>query len=195
LREGEPVNRLISFPLQPTAAEKVWFGDDLLRAIQSSFVLSAIARPLAAGYLRSIDPIAIFAQHAFSVLGLRRAERSVWEFRLGWRQWFEDKACAMARDRVLESIEVVLGFYEDMGYLLRRNSKDRLYSRLMNALAEDKAFIAEMAELQKLPVGRSALQRRLLALDVGVEKHMAALAHDMVMTRAAFGGVAFGGVQ
>jgi hypothetical protein len=193
----KPVNKLISFPLQApaTAAEKVWFGDDLLRAIQSNVVLNAIARGLAAGYLRSIDLIAILAQHAFGALGLRRAERLVWEFRLGWRQWFEDKACAIARDRILEGIEVVLGFYADMGYLLPRNSKDKLYSRLMNALAEDKALIAEMVDLQKLPVGRFALAQRMLALDVGVERHMAGLAHDLVTTRTMFGGVASGGVQ
>jgi hypothetical protein len=191
----KPVNRLISFPLQPTAAEKVWFGDDLLRAIQSSVVLSFIARPLAAGYLRAVDPIALFAQHAFGAIGLHRAERSAWEFRLGWRQWFEDKVCAMARNHTMEGIDVVLGFYADMGYLLLPNSKEELYLRLMGTLSEDSALLAEMADLQKLPVGRLALQRRLLALDAGVERHMADLAHEMVMAPAVFEGVASGGVQ
>jgi hypothetical protein len=191
----KPVNRLISFPLQAPAAEKVWFGGDLLRAIQSRVVLSAIARPLAAGYLRSIDPIGIFAQRVFATFGLRQAERLVWEFRLGWRQWFEDKVCAMARDHTMEGIDVVLGFYADMGYLLLPNAKEELYSRLMGSLCEDSVLLAEMADLQKLPIGRLALRRRLQALDAGVERHMADLAHEMVMAPAVFEGVVSGGVQ
>jgi hypothetical protein len=183
----------MSLPIKTSAgaAENDWFGKRLPREIQSS----VIARLIAAGYLRSIDPLAIFGQHAFGVIGLRRAERSAREFRLGWRQWFEDKVCTMARDRILEGIDVVLGFYADMGYLLLPNPKEELYLRLMAALSEDPAFLAEMVDLQKLPIGRLALQRRLTALDAGVERHMADLAHEMVMDPTMFEGVASGGVQ
>jgi hypothetical protein len=191
------VNRLICFPLQAPATVdgRISFGEGLLRAIQSSVVLGPIARLLAAGYLRSIEPTAIFTQHVFSALGLRRAERLAWEVRLGWRQWFEDKVCTLARDRILEGIDVVLGFYADMGYLLLPNPKEELYSRLTGALCEDPVLLAEMADLQKLPIGQLALQRRLLALDAGVERHMADLAHEMVMAPIVFEGVASGGVQ
>jgi hypothetical protein len=182
----------MSIPINASAgtAGTDWFGKRLPREIQ----FSVIARLIAAGYLRSIDPIAIVAQQAFGAIGLRRAERSAREFRLGWRQWFEDKVCTMARDRILEGIDVVLGFYADMGYLLLPNPKEELYLRLMGALSEDPTFLAEMAYLQKLPIGRLALQRRLLALDAGVERHMADLAHEMVMDPTIFEGVASGGV-
>jgi hypothetical protein len=191
------VSRSVSLPLDASvgAVGNVCFGERLLRAIQSSVVLSVIARLLAAGYLRSIDPIGIFAQRVFSTLGLRRAEHLAREFRVGWRQWFEDKVCVMAHDRTMEGVDVVLGFYRDMGYFLTSDLREKLYVRLMNALSGDGAFIAEMVELQKLPVGRLALQRRLLALDAGVEKHMAALAHEMVMTPIVLDGVESGGVQ
>jgi hypothetical protein len=158
-------------------------------------VLLAILRLIAAGYIRSIDPIGMLAQRFFTTLGLRRAEHAVWEFRTVWRQWFEDRTCAMAHDRILRGIDVVLGFYADTGYLLLPSPKEELYFRLMGALYEDPAFLAEMADLQKLPIGRLALQRRLEALDAGVERHMADLAHEMVMDPAMFEGVASGGVQ
>jgi hypothetical protein len=160
----------------------------------SRSALLAIVRLIAAGYIRSIDPIEMLAQRFFTTLGLRRAEHTVWEFRTVWRQWFEDRICAMAHDRILRGIDVVLGFYADTGYLLLPNPKEELYLRLMGALCEDSMFLAEMADLQKLPVGRLALQRRLLALDAGVERHLADLAHEMVMDPTMFEGVASGGV-
>ena len=188
-----PVNRSLSVPLEATVAEKTRFGDGLVRAIRSSSILSAVAGPLAASYLRSIDPIATFAQKALSRVGLCRLARDTWEFRVVWRQGFEDKICTLARDRTLEGIDVVLGFYVDMGYALPSDPKETLYSRLMDALSKDTALVAEMADLQKLPISRQALQRRLLALDAGVERHLAALAHDIVMGH--FACVVHGGVE
>lgn len=190
------MGRSVSLALDASSvAGNVWFGERLLSAIQSSFVLSPIARLLAAGYLRSIDPVAIFAQRVFSALGLRRAERLAWEFRLGWRQWFEDKVCTMAHDRILESVDVVGGFYTSFDYSVPPDLQEKLYSRLVDALSTDTALSAEMVKLQKLPVGRLALQRRLLAVDAGVERYMAPLAHDMVIGHFAFDDVASGGVQ
>jgi hypothetical protein len=145
------------------------------------FVCNAIKRSLAAAYLRSVDPLALFAQRLACRLGLRRVEQSVFEIRVGWRQWFEDKLCSVAQTRILEGIECVLDFYSDMGYLLPPDPISELYSRLMDALCEDAALIAEMGELQKLPISSNAMQQRILAFDAGVEKHMAALAHEVVM--------------
>lgn len=145
------------------------------------FVCNAIKRSLAAAYLRSVDPLALFAQRLARRLGLRRVEQCAFEIRVGWRQWFEDKLCLVAQTRVLEGIECVLDFYSDMGYLLPPDPISELYSRLMDALCEDTALIAEMGELQKLPISSKAMQLRILAFDAGVEKHMAALAHEVVM--------------
>ena len=164
----------------------------------NSFVFrscGAIKRLLTAGGLRSIDPIALFVQGLAQKFGLRQIERSVFEIRIGWRQWFEDKLCTITEARILEGIDVVLGFYADMGHLLPPGSKDVLYSRLTNALSEDAVLIAEMAELQKLPIGTTALQRRILALDAGVELHMAGLAHGLVMTDSGFDSGMSGGVD
>ena len=191
------MSRSVSLPLDASvsAAGEAQFSSRLLQRYCAVFPLARSRGFLAAGYLRAVDPIALFAQRVFCMFGLRRAERLAWEFRVGWRQWFEDKVCTMARDRTLEGIDVVLGFYADMGYLLLPNPKEELYSRLMCALREDSVFLAEMADLQRLPIGRLALQRRLLALDAGVERHMADLAHEMVMAPTVFEGVASGGVQ
>ena len=79
-----------------------------------------------------------------------------------------------------------------MGYLLPASPEKILYSRLAGSLAQDKVFTVEMAELQKLPVGRTALQRRILALDSAVERHISALAHDVVVGHMALKGVAPG---
>ena len=166
-----------------------------LRTRQNVFLLGAIRRLLAAGGLRSIDPIALFAQRLARKFGLRQLECSAFEIRIGWRQWFEDKLCTITQARILEGIDVVLGFYADMGHLLPPGSEDVLYSRLTNALSEDAVLIAEMAELQKLPIGTTALQRRILALDAGVELHMATLAHDMVMSDSGFESAILGGVE
>ena len=125
--------------------------------------------------------LALFAQRLARRLGLRRVEQCAFEIRVGWRQWFEDKLCLVAQTRVLEGIECVLDFYSDMGYLLPPDPISELYSRLMDALCEDTALIAEMGELQKLPISSKAMQLRILAFDAGVEKHMAALAHEVVM--------------
>jgi hypothetical protein len=171
----------IAFDEHPGATEKAQFSDRLLRAIEDSFVLSAIARLLAAGYLRSVDPVVLFVQSLASMFGLRHAAYFAWEIRLGWRQGFEDKICAITHARILASIDVVLDFYGDQGSLLPPRPKDVLYSRLVDALSEDRLLAAEMAELQKLPIGRAAFQRRILALDAGVELHLAALMHEMVM--------------
>ena len=160
-----------------------------------SLPLGAIRRHLAAGFLRSIDPIVLFVQRLARNLGLRQLECSVFEIRIGWRQWFEDKLCTITEARILEGIDVVLGFYADMGHLLPPGSKDVLYSRLTNALSEDAVLMAEMAKLQKLPIGTTALQRRILALDAGVELHMASLAHDLVMTDSGFDSAISGGVR
>ena len=160
-----------------------------------SLPLPAIRRLLAAGGLRSVDPLALFVQRMARKFGLRQLECSVFEIRIGWRRWFEDKLCTIAQARILEGIDVVLGFYADMGHLLPPGSKDVLYLRLTNALSEDAVLIAEMAELQKLPIGTTALQRRILALDAGVELHMATLAHDMVMSDSGFDSAISGGVE
>ena len=160
-----------------------------------SLPLGAIRRLLANACLRSIDPIVLFVQRLARKFGLRQLECSVFEIRIGWRQWFEDKLCTITQARILEGIDVVLGFYADMGHLLPPGSKDVLYSRLTNALSEDAVLMAEMAELQKLPIGTTALQKRILALDAGVELHMAPLAHDMVMRDSGFDSTISGGVE
>jgi hypothetical protein len=167
----------------------------LLSAIQSSIVLGAIARLLAAGYLRSIDSMAMFAQRALNLVGLRRYACQVWEFRRDWRQWFEAKICAIARQRILASVDIALGFYADMGYLLPPRSKEMLCARLMGSLSEDSVLAAEIAELQKLPIGLASFQRRILALDASVELHMAVLAHDIVGGDGPFDGVVSGGIR
>jgi hypothetical protein len=174
---------------------KVRFSSRLLRAIQGVFVFRLTGRPLAAAYLGSVDPIASFAQRLTGTLGWRKAEYFAWEIRVGWRQWFEDKVCAIANDRTLASLDVVLSFYDDMSYLLPPRAREVLYSRLTHALRDDTAFTVEMAELQKLPVGPTALRRRILALDAAVETHVAVLAHDMVVGRMALNDVARGGVR
>ena len=160
-----------------------------------SLPLGAIRRLLAAAGLRSVDPIALFAQRTAKRFGLRQLECSVFDIRIGWRQWFENKLCTITQARILEGIDVVLGFYADMGHLLPPGSKDVLYSRLTNALSEDAVLVAEMANLQKLPIGTTALQRRILALDAGVELHMAGLAHDLVLTDSGFDSTISGGVR
>jgi hypothetical protein len=153
----------------------------------------ATRRFLAAGFIRSIDPIALFAQRLARKVGLRQLECSVFEIRIGWRQWFEDKLCTITEARILEGIDCVLNFYADIGHLLPPGSKDVLYSRLTNALSEDTVLIAEMAELQRMPISTTALQKRILALDAGVELHMAPLAHDMVMSDSGFDSAISGG--
>jgi hypothetical protein len=191
------VSRSVSLPLgsRVVVAGNVWFGGRLLRAIQSNFVLSAIARLLAAGYLRSVDSTALFAQGALNLVGLHRSACQIWKFRRDWRQWFEDKICAIARLRILASVDVVLGFYADIGYLLPPHSKEVLCSRLMGSLSEDSVLAAEIAELQKLPIGPASFQRRILALDASVELHMAVLAHDIVGGHSPFDGVVSGGIR
>jgi hypothetical protein len=189
------VNRSVSLPFDtpPSAAGKLC--ERLPRSMRNILAFSVIQRLLAAAYLRSIDPIALFVQRLARKFGLRQLECSAFEIRIGWRQWFEDKLCTITQARILEGIDVVLGFYADMGHLLPPGSKDELYSRLTNALSEDAVLIAEMAELQKLPIGTTALQRRILALDAGVEQHMATLAHDMVMSDSGFESAISGGVE
>jgi hypothetical protein len=177
------VTKFVSIPLDehPGGSGKAQFSDRLLRAIQCIFAAGTIGRVVAAGYLRSVDPVVRFAQSLASMFGLRQAAYFAWEIRVAWRQWFEDKICAITNTRILASIEVVLDFYADTGYLLPPRPKDEFYSRLVDALSEDRLFAAEMAELQKLPIGLAAFQRRILALDAGVELHLAVLMHEMVM--------------
>lgn len=191
------MTKFVSLPLDehPGATGKAQFSDRLLRAIQCIFAPDTIGRVVAAGYLRSIDPMAVFAQRALSFVGLRRPAYQIWEFRVGWRQWFEDKICAITNARILASIDVVLDFYGDMGYLLPSRPKDELYSRLVYALSGDRLLAAEVAELQKLPIGPAAFQRRILALDAGVEVHLAALMYEMVRSHPELNGVVSGGVQ
>jgi hypothetical protein len=176
------VTKLVSMRLDehPGAAGKAKFSDRLLGATEYIFAAGTIGRVVAAGYLRSVDPIAWFVQKLAGMFGLRPAAYFAWEIRVAWRQWFEDRICAITNTRILASIDVVLDFYADTGYRLPSRPKDELYSRLVDALSEDRLFAAEMAELQKLPIGRAAFQRRILALDGGVELHLAALMHEMV---------------
>jgi hypothetical protein len=192
-----PLTRFASISLYeyPAAAGKARFSDRLLSAIQSNIVLNAIARLLAAGYLRSIDATALFAQGALNLVGRHRSACQMWEFRRDWRQWFEDKICAIARLRILANVDVVLGFYADMGYLLPPHSKEVLCSRLVGSLSEDSVLAAEIAELQKLPIGPASFERRILALDASVELHMAVLAHDIVGGHSPFDGVVSGGIR
>jgi hypothetical protein len=181
--KGSPVIKFVSIPLDehPGATGKAEFSDRLLGAIESIFAAGTIGRVVAAGYLRSVDPVVLFAQSLAGMFGFRQAAYFAWEIRVRWRQLFEDKICAIMHTRILGSIDVVLDFYGDMGYLLPPRPKDVLYSRLVDALGEDGLLAAELAELQKLPIGRAAVQRRILALDAGVELHLAALMHEMVM--------------
>lgn len=190
------MSRFASIPLETStnAAEKARLGDRFVTGMQRTFAFGANGYFLAV-YLRSVDLIAWLAQRALRLFGLHRAEYLIWEFRVGWRQWFEHKVCAISHARVLSSIDVVLAFYRDMGYLLPASPEKILYSRLAGSLAQDKVFTVEMAELQKLPVGRTALQRRILALDSAVERHISALAHDVVVGHMALKGVAPGGVR
>jgi len=78
-------------------------------------------------------------------------------------------------------VDLVLDFYADMGYGLPFGSQGVLDSRLTRALGNDALLIAQMAELQKLPIGAKALRLRLLALDACVERHMPALAHNTIV--------------
>jgi hypothetical protein len=177
------VTKLVSIRLDehPGATGKAKFSDRLLRAIECVFAAGAIGRLVAAGYLRSVDPVAWFVQKLAGMFGLRRAAYFAWEIRVMWRQLFEDRICAITNTRILASIDVVLDFYSDTGYRLPSRPKDELYSRLVDSLSEDRLLAAEMAQLQKMPIGRAAFQRRILALDAGVELHLAALVHEMVM--------------
>lgn len=177
------MTKLVSIRLDehPGATGKAKFSDRLLGAIEYIFAAGTIGRVVAAGYLRSVDPIAWFVQKLAGMFGLRRAAYFAWEIRVALRQWFEDRVCAITHERIVASIDVVLDFYADTGYRLPSRPKDELYSRLVDALSEDRLFAAEMAELQKLPIGRAAFQRRILALDAGVELHLAALMHEMVI--------------
>jgi hypothetical protein len=191
------VSRSVCLPLDPSVvvAGNVWLGERLLSAIRSSIVLSAIARLLAAGYLRSIDLIALFAQRAMNLVGLHRPACRIWEFRRDWRQWFEDKVCMLAQARILASVDAVEGFYRTFDYSVPPDLQEKLYARLIDALSSDTVLSVEMVELQKLPIGLFALKRRLLALDAGVERYIAPLAYDMVIGHFAFDDVASGGVQ
>ena len=177
------MTKLVSIRLDehPGATGKAKFSDRLLRAIECVFAAGTIGRLVAAGYLRSVDSVAWFVQKLAGMFGLRQAAYFAWEIRVAWRQRFEDRICAITHARTLASIDVVLDFYGDMGYLLPSRPKDELYSRLVDVLSEDSLLAAEMAELQKLPIGRAAFQRRILALDAGVELHLAALMHEMVI--------------
>ena len=191
------MSRFLPLHLDTSAggAGKIRSSDRLQQAIECIFAFGIIGRLLAAGYLRAVDPTALFVQRASRLLGLRQAEYLAYEFRVGWRQAFEDKICDLAHTRILASIDSVMGFYADMGYVLPSHSKNLLHSRLVRALSEDSLFTAEMAELQKLPVGALAIRRRMLAVDAGVEIHMSALAHELVMGHMALDGVVSGGVQ
>jgi hypothetical protein len=176
-------------------AGKIRSGDRLQKVMEYVFAFGVIGRLLAAGYIRALDPTALFVQRASGLFDLRQAEHLAFEFRVGWRQAFEDKICALAHTRILASIDSVMGFYADMGHVIPSHSKNLLCSRLVHALSEDSLFTAEMAELQKLPVGSLAIRRRMLALDASVEVHMSALAHELVMGYMALDGVVSGGVQ
>jgi hypothetical protein len=155
----------------------------LQEATHRVFTFGAIGRFLGFCYLRSVDPIALVIQKLAGMVGLRSIEHQAWEFRVYWRQLFEEKVCALAHDRTLAAVDVILSFYADMGYVLPSYPQDVLYSRLIMALGEDGQLIAEMDELQKLPIGADALRQRLLALDAGVERHMSALAHNAIVGR------------
>lgn len=172
------MNRFVPLLLDVSAdaTGKIQFGDRMQKAAQRVLAFGIIGRLLAAGYLQAVDPIALFAQRVSGLFGLRQAEYLAFEFRVSWRQWFEDKLCSIARTRILASIDAVMGFYADMGYVLPSHPRDVLCSRLMRALSEDSVLVAEMAELQKLPVGPPAIRRRMLALDAGVEMHMSGYA-------------------
>lgn len=188
------MNRDISLALDGDAGavDSVQFGDRLKAVAHRVFTFGEFGRLLAACYLRSVDPIALAIQRLAGIFGLRTIQREAWEFRVYWRQCFEDKVCALAHDRTLAGVNVVLGFYADMGYVLPSCAQEMLYSRLIGALREDARFIAQLDELQRLPIGAKALQRRLLALDAGVERHMPALAHNVVVGRMSCDDVVVG---
>ena len=179
------MNRDISLTLDAdvSAVGNAQFGDRLRMVVHRVFTFGAIGRFLAACYLRSVDSIALIVQRLASMVSLSNIEHQAWDFRVCWRELFEDKICALAHDRILAAVDVVLGFYADMGYVLPSYPQDVLYSRLTRALGEDALLIAQMAELKKLPIGAKALQQRLLALDAGVERHMSALAHNAIVGR------------
>jgi hypothetical protein len=188
------VNRGISlaFDGDAGAVGKVQFSDRLKMVAHRVFTFGSIGRFLAVGYVRSIDPIALVIQKLAGSVGLSKIEHRLLEFRVYWRQSFEDKVCALAHERTLATVNVVISFYADMGYVLPSGLQDLLYSRLIMALGEDAQLIAQMDELQRLPIGANALRRRLLALDAGVERHMPAVEHDMITGRMSCDDVVVG---
>lgn len=156
--------------------------------------LGAIGRTTVAGFLRSVDPTANFAQKVATKLGLGQVELFVWQVRVEWRRWFEAKICAMGEARIRETIDVTLQFYADAGYGLPPQARDTLFAQLVHALADDALAVARMTELQLLPVGRAALELRLQAIDELVQLHLAPLAHEMVIGPLALDDMVPGGV-
>jgi hypothetical protein len=187
------VNRGISLALDGDAGGgNVQCSDRLRMVANRVFTFGAIGRFLAVAYARSVDPVALVIQRLAGFVGLSKIEHRALEFRVYWRQSFEDKVCALASARTLATVNVVLSFYADMGYVLPSCAQELLYSRLILALREDAQLVAQMDGLQRLPIGANALRRRLLALDAGVERHMPAVEHDMIAGRMSCDHVVFG---
>jgi hypothetical protein len=157
------------------------------RAVERLFRCGVIGRHLAVAYIRSIDPGAAGIQQIARLLHLGKMEQQAREFRLWWRQQFETKVYALAEARVREYIDQVVRFHRAAGCRLPPLPHDIFWSRLVEDLANDSVFLAQAAELQKLPVGDTALDQRLRSLDRAVEIHMAVLV-DEVLTEATVGG-------
>jgi len=61
-------------------------SDPPAMAVHRVFTLGGFGRFLAVGYLRSVDPVALFIQRLAGMVGLRSIEHQAWEFRVYWRQ-------------------------------------------------------------------------------------------------------------
>jgi hypothetical protein len=156
------------FPLAPPA--RLPLLEQLFGRI---FTFGLIGRAIAAIYLASIDPVASTVRRIATIVGLAETANRALDFRIQWRERFEAKICAVAEVRLRENVGGLLRLYEDTGYSLP--PKAFLVERITEDLGKDAIFLAEMAELQRLPVSGSALRRRLLALDRAVAAHMAVL--------------------
>ena len=150
------------------------------RAVERLFRCGVIGRALAAAYIRSIDPGAAGTQQIARLLHLGKMEQQAREFRLWWRQQFETKVCTLAEVRVRDYIGQVVRFHRAAGRRLPPLPHDIFRSWLIEDLANDSVFLAQAAELQKLPVGDAALELRLRSLDRAVEIHMAVLVDEVL---------------
>jgi hypothetical protein len=145
----------------------------LEQLFERTFKFGSIGRAIAAAYIRAVDPTVWIVQRIATMVGLAQAANRARDFRVRWREWFETKISVMADARLRENVGTLLRLYEDAGYSMPAAAS--LVERVIGNFGNDAVFLAEMAELQRLPVSGSALRRRLLAIDRALAAHMAVL--------------------